>query len=219
MNLSHSRHLDTELLSAYLDREVSLREARILEAHLETCLPCRRRLDELQRTVGRLTRIERAAPPPWLAQRVRRALDAPPPTLFERFVKPMLQVARRSPIGSTLSMAVALGLIVLVASAGQQANPRAFVNFTNFPGPVDDPNWHITPTTIEVADREFVLRDDDVWVEKGLFVLQPESSITVSSPEGRALLARYRDLGYLLADGSRVMMRYQTETLELWSGT
>jgi putative zinc finger protein len=219
MNASHSRHLDTELLSAYLDREVTLRETRALEAHLETCPACRRKLDELQRTVGSLTRLERAAPPPWLDQRVRRALEAPPPSFWERFVIPLLQVPLRSPIGSTLSMAVALGIILLGASAGQQANPRAFINFTNFPGPVDDPNWLITPTTIEVADREFVLRDDDVWVEKGLFVLQPESSITVSSPEGRALLARYQDLGYLLADGSKVVMRYQTETLELWSGT
>jgi len=218
MNLGHSRHLHTDLLSAYLDREVSLREARVLEAHLETCIPCRRRLDELQRTVGSLTRLERAAPPPWLAQRVRRSLGAAPPSLWERFVKPLLQVPRRSPIASTLSMAVALGIILMGASAGQQANPWAFINFKN-PGPVDDPNWNVTPTTIEVADREFVLRDDDVWVEKGLFVLPPESSITVSSPEGRALLARYQDLGYLLADGSRVMMRYRTETLELWSGT
>jgi hypothetical protein len=217
MKLNHSRHLDTELLSAYLDREVSLREARALEAHLETCIHCRRRLDELQRTVGSLTRLERAAPPPWLGQRVRRALEAPPPSFWQRFVIPLLRVPLRSPIGSTLSMAVALGIIALVASAGQSGTPRAFVNY---PGPVDDPNWQIMPeTTIEVADREFVQRADDVWVEKGLFVLQPEASITMSSPEGRALLARYEDLRYLLADGSKVVMRYRTETLELWSGT
>ena len=47
----------------------------------------------------------------------------------------------------------------------------------------------------------------------------PQESIDARSPEGRALLARYSDLGYLLADGSRVLMRYRRgETLELRSG-
>ena len=58
----------------------------------------------------------------------------------------------------------------------------------------------------------------NVWVEQGLSEGAPAAQIDARSPQGRALLARDPDLGYLLADGSRVVMRYRRETLELRSG-
>jgi Putative zinc-finger len=222
MNLSHPKHATTELLSAYLDHEIDLVKARALEAHLETCLSCRRRLSELQSVVGSLGRLEREAPPPWLGQRVRHAMSSPRPSLWERFARPLLQVPRRSPIGSTLSMAVALGILLLGASAGEQR--RGLPGIASYPGPAPYPD-HPIPTTIVVAGRTFVLsrafplrEDEDVWVEQGLLGRRPEARVRVTSPEGRALLARYQDLGYLLADGSRVVMRYRRETLELSAG-
>ncbi len=39
------------------------------------------------------------------------------------------------------------------------------------------------------------------------------------SPAGRALLAKFSDLGVLLADGSKVVLRDNRETLELWNGS
>src|SRR6185369_14843220 len=108
--------------------------------------------------------------------------------------------------------------------------------------PKSDPDFIVTQTTSEVAGRTFVRQEDDdlwkylvydtagqtesagqertVWVEQGLTAdpAPQEKSVDARSPEGRELLARYADLGYLLADGSRVVMRYQRATLVLRRG-
>jgi anti-sigma factor RsiW len=209
------KHPDIEVLSAYLDREIDLTEARSVESHLASCAGCRSRLAGLEDVVGNLGRLEREAPPPWLAQRVRHAVRSPRPGVWERVFRPLLQLPLRAPIGSTLSMATALAAVFLIAAASGE-------RVATYPGPVAYPDPPIQ-TSIVVAGRTFLLRDDDVWVEKGLTGVlglgpQPEARIATSSPTGRALLARYSDLGYLLSDGSRVVMRYQRETLELWSG-
>jgi anti-sigma factor RsiW len=75
-------------------------------------------------------------------------------------------------------------------------------------------------TTSEVAGRVFVW-SDDVWVQRGVDAGpagQPRA-VPARSPAGRALLAKLSDLGVLLADGSRVVLRYNTETVELWNGS
>jgi hypothetical protein len=58
----------------------------------------------------------------------------------------------------------------------------------------------------------------DVWVQKGLEGEVPEFRVSAQSPQGRELLERYSDLGLLLADGSRVVLRYRLETVELSQG-
>jgi hypothetical protein len=76
-------------------------------------------------------------------------------------------------------------------------------------------------TTSEVAGRVFVL-SDDVWVQRGLDASdarRPQARVPARSPAGRALLAKFSDLEMLLADGSRVVLRYKLETLELWDGS
>ena len=129
------------------------------------------------------------------------------------------------------------------SSAGASGS-ESLTSLATYPGPVEvkeDPNFILTETTIDVAGRTFVRQEDKdlwnylvydtagqteatdrsrpVWVEQGLPPGgAPLASVDAKSPEGRALLARYRDLGYLLADGSRVVMRYQRATLELRSG-
>jgi hypothetical protein len=217
-------HLEPDLLSAYLDREVGLVEARAVEAHLSSCEPCRRRLAGMERVVGGLGSVARQAPPPWLAQQVRAVVASQPPPFWQRLGRALLQLPLQSPIGGTLSATVALACVLYMVTAGlDHGSRRGLPGIASYPGPVtfptDDPNWILRRTTSVVAGRTFVLReDDDVWVEKGLSGLRSER-INVASPEGRALLARFSDLGYLLADGSRVMIRYQRETLELWSGT
>ena len=225
-----SSHLDTELLSAYIDREVDLIAARAVEAHVADCPSCHRRLSQLRRVSISLSQLDSVAPPPWLAQRVRAAVATPPPSFWQRLSRVLLQVPLQSPVGSTLSAAVALAVVLYLGTLGAYRGERQnLLWLAGWPGPVsvpiDDPYWHLTPTTSEVAGRLFVLRgdslrgDQDVWVEQGLRGARPGERIAVSSPEGKKLLARYSDLEYLLADGSRVVMRYRQETLELWSGT
>ena len=75
-------------------------------------------------------------------------------------------------------------------------------------------------TTSEVAGRVFVW-SDDIWVQRGVDPSpagQPRA-VPARSPAGRALLAKLSDLDVLLADGSRVVLRYNTETVELWNGS
>jgi|GEM_PF-1018735 len=75
-------------------------------------------------------------------------------------------------------------------------------------------------TTSEVAGRVFVW-SDDVWVQRGVDASpagQPRT-VPARSAAGRELLAKFSDLGVLLADGSRVVLRYNYETVELWNGS
>ncbi|HYL04951.1 MAG TPA: hypothetical protein VE075_02865, partial [Thermoanaerobaculia bacterium] len=75
-------------------------------------------------------------------------------------------------------------------------------------------------TTSEVAGRVFVW-SDDVWVQRGVDA-RPAAlarAVPAGSAAGRRLLAKFAGLGMLLADGSRVVLRDDYETLELWNGS
>lgn len=78
----------------------------------------------------------------------------------------------------------------------------------------------VLPDTIsKVADREFVWREGGgVWVQRGLEGEVPEFRVSAQSPQGRELLERYSDLGFLMAEGARVVLRYRLETVELSQG-
>lgn len=52
-----NNHLDPDLLSAYLDDEVTPPERARVETHLLTCAPCREELESLRWTVGLLQRM------------------------------------------------------------------------------------------------------------------------------------------------------------------
>jgi anti-sigma factor RsiW len=75
-------------------------------------------------------------------------------------------------------------------------------------------------TTSEVAGRVFVW-SDDVWVQRGVDASRAgrARAVPARSAAGRQLLAKLSDLGVLLADGSRVVLRYNYETLEIWNGS
>jgi hypothetical protein len=71
-------------------------------------------------------------------------------------------------------------------------------------------------TTSEVAGREFVWTEAG-WVQRGLEGETPVARVDAGSPRGRELLTKYSDLEFLLADGSAVVLRYNTETVEIFS--
>jgi len=68
-------------------------------------------------------------------------------------------------------------------------------------------------TTSEVAGREFIWTDNG-WIQKGLEGQTPVTRVDAGSPQGRALLTKYSDLEFLLADGSAVVLRYNLETVD-----
>jgi hypothetical protein len=77
-----------------------------------------------------------------------------------------------------------------------------------------EPPLDLPPTTSEVAGREFVWSGDR-WIQRGLEGKKPEAHVAAASPEGRAMLSKYSDLEFLLADGTPVVLRYRLATVEL----
>jgi hypothetical protein len=248
--------VDSEMLSSYLDGELSLAEARRLDSHLAACAGCRDELDRMRRVVRGLAALSRPAPPAWLEQQVRREVvyRRQRPGFWKGLVETLRLIPLRSPIGSAAAAVAGIAFAALLATSFPDGfHPRhglpGFASFAGFPGPVDepanDPTWDPRYTTSEVAGRTFFRQEDrdvwnafvvkatgsvdqgtagddgsgrTVWVEEGLLGHKPQAHIDAASPVGRALLARYSDLGYLLEDGSRVVLLYQRKTLELRSG-
>ena len=241
-----SGHISLESLSAYLDGETGPSETRRLEAHLAACAPCGSRLEATRRLVGGL-RILRPVPPPAdlparLESRIAAAradagdrpggLDRPDGLRSLRSVRSWLWWQGLPPLHGSWSAArplVTAGLALLVAvlllqngESGGPAAPRlphAGPEFLVSEAFGDAPPV-LPQTTSEVAGRVFVW-SDDVWVQRGVDAGpagQPRA-VAARSPAGRAMLAKLSDLDVLLADGSRVVLRYNTETVELWNGS
>jgi Putative zinc-finger len=241
-----SGHISLESLSAYLDGETGPSETRRLEAHLAACAPCSSRLEATRRLVGGLLVLRPAPPPPDLpallqgriaAERAGAGdrpggLDRPDGLRSLRSVRSWLWWQGLPPLHGSWSAArplVTAGLALLVAvlllqngESGGPAAPRlphAGPEFLVSEAFGDAPPV-LPQTTSEVAGRVFVW-SDDVWVQRGVDpgpAGQPRA-VAAHSPAGRALLAKLSDLDVLLADGSRVVLRYNTETVELWNGS
>ncbi len=190
----------------------------------------------MRRLVRGLRRLEQPALPPALAERIRWQVErpAPPPAtafgawwrrLRARFEARGLD-GRYVPGLPALStpLAMALALLVSVLLFEQQSTWRRLeAGVDPRPAPefrveeaFGDPPLGLPPTTSEVAGRVFVLTGN-TWVQRGIDGGSPEARIHAHSAEGRQLLAQLSDLGVLLADGSRVVLRYNLQTLELTS--
>lgn len=226
------RHLTSEQLSAYLDGEVAFHESREIEGHLGACGDCRDRFDTLQRTVSGVWRLERAAPPPGLSTRVRAEVAAvrrPEPAFARNVVSYVFGLPNRPSLRTAAAVALPLVLSLFLFTNGMEQKaaleqslmpPPALVEVVTVE-PMANLPLFLPQTTSKVAGREFVWRElgsGDVWVQKGLEGEVPAARLSVQSPQGRELLAQYSDLGLLLADGSRVVLRYRLETVELSQG-
>lgn len=225
------RHLSSEQLSAYLDGEVAFHESREIEGHLAACAECRDSFKSMQRTVSGVWHLDRVAPPPGLSTRVRAEVAAvrrPEPTLVRTVAAYVFGLPNQKALRTAAAIALPLVLSLFLFKNGMDQKaveqnlmpPPALVEVVTVV-PVADLPLVLPQTTSKVADREFVWREvvgGDVWVQKGLEGEVPEFRVSAQSPQGRELLARYSDLGLLLADGSRVVLRYRLETVELSQG-
>ncbi|HSK75562.1 MAG TPA: anti-sigma factor [Thermoanaerobaculia bacterium] len=221
-----NRHVTTEQISAYLDKELGFVEMRQIDAHFEACPTCGARLASLRRTLQGLARVERLAPPPLVTQQLRNRIAAEsalPPSPVRR----LLRLVSGLPIQPALRTSLAMGLTLVVSlflvtngveresrnlmppvSPEPHAIVETYLGDVPFPPP---------PTTSNVAGREFLWTDKG-WVQRGLEGKRPEAMFDPGSPEGRALLTRNPEIGLLLADGPVVVvLRYNLETVELRS--
>jgi len=215
-----NRHVSTEQLSGYLDGELGYSEIRQIENHCSACAECGARLEAMQRVVSGLGRVERAAPPPALRQRIRQQVAAQPPApSFERALNAFCLVFFPIlPLRPALRTAAVMGLALVV---GGVALHHEAEGLPPTPGPGQElvtvePGAQLGQllTTSEVAGREFIWTDDG-WIQKGLEGQTPVARMDAGSPRGRALLTRYSDLQLLLEDGSSVVLRYDLETVEI----
>lgn len=224
------RHLTSEQLSAYLDGEVAFHESREIEGHLGACADCRGRFDTMQRTVSGIWRLERAAPPPGLATRVRAEVAAarrPEPAFGRNVVAYVFGLPNRPSLRTAAAVALPLVLSLFLFTNGMEQKaglepammpPPALVEVVTVEPSADLPPF-LPLTTSKVAGREFVWREvGDVWVQKGLEGEVPATRLSAQSPQGRELLAQHSEIGLLLAEGSRVVLRYRLETVELSQG-
>jgi hypothetical protein len=222
-------HVSADGLSTYLDGEMGARASRRVEEHLAGCGACQERLEGLRTTVQGLRRLERVAPPAAIGERVRRAVARQPtPSRFWSRVRASLSFdgglpALSTPLAMVLAVFVSLLLVEHQASWLGSQTPWSVAERWSAPAP--RPEFRVVAefgeeplvlpqTTSEVAGRVFVLTDDG-WVQRGLDGSAPAARVNVQSAQGRRLLAQLSDLGVLLADGSRVVLRYQLRTLEL----
>jgi hypothetical protein len=226
------RHLSSEQLSTYLDGEVAFHESREIEGHLAACAECNSRFEAMQRTVSVVWHLDRVAPPPGLSTRVRAevaAVSRPEPTLARTVAAFIFGLPNQRSLRTAAAIALPLVLSQFLFTNGMEQKAGMEQNLMPRPAlvevvtvePMADLPLAFPQTISKVAGREFVWREvvgGDVWVQKGLEGEVPEFRLSAQSPQGRELLARYSDLGLLLADGSRVVLRYRLETVELSQG-
>jgi anti-sigma factor RsiW len=212
-----NRHVSTEQLSAYLDSEIGFAEVRQVEAHCSACAECGARLVSMRRVVSGLGRVERAAPPAALRQQIRRQVIAQPPAhgfrrAFDSFRLLLFPIQPALRTGVVMGLALVVGLFSLnqADSLGPMPGRPGQEVVTVLAGAQNSQ----VLTTSEVAGREFIWTDNG-WIQRGLEGQTPVTRVDAGSPQGRALLTKYSDLEFLLADGSAVVLRYNLETVEI----
>lgn len=201
---AHAAHVDRDLLSAYLDRELPAREQARVEDHLAHCPGCRARLDGLARVVGALARLERAAPPPSLAQRVERraAVESARLGRFEGIEARLSTFAPQSPLLVAFTLTIALAAILYLFSLWA-AGAREPVSL--HPAPAAAARGLIERVeTRPVAGRELVRRGDE-WREVAVLERAPERTIDAGSDAAAELLARHPWLAELAEEGRTVV--------------
>jgi hypothetical protein len=221
-------HIRDEVLSAYLDGEVESGRERSIENHVASCLTCRKRLAGMRGIALELRRAPRLAPPPDLAEQVRRrAMQQPLPGTFEGLWTFLAGLPFQPATRTLMAMGLALAIGVSLFGIEREERPGLFrtappaldekeavPNVTVSMGPEPAMTDVQRPTTSRVANRDFVVLSE-VFVQEGLEGSEPESRVDMRSPEGRAVLTKLPGISLFLEAGYRVVLRYNWETVEL----
>lgn len=230
MTLAES-HLDSELLSAYLDEEVESKERPEIEDHLQSCLDCRRHLEGLRRVTDSLHRLERASPPPILDAAIQRHI------VLERRsglsglwqANDRLRGALSSHVATMFALVFALAVILYLFSSAverrSQQEPILVPVLETAPAPVgatdlskESPAGEALSDTVSVGSRTFDRRANGWW-QRGLSHSVGDGSdprtIAGDSAEARALFADEPRLERLLADGGALVLELEGAVVEI----
>ena len=204
-------HPTLEVLSAHLDGELSRLESTRVRRHLDEYVPCRRELEGLRRTVGRLRELERAAPSDLLETRVRRqvAVESDARSLADRFELRRFRLPVQSSTLLTFALVVAFAVMLFVFAEAVERQRTATIPVELSSGPERE-----SATSVPVATEW-------IWVE-GRW--SPESVADVASrldfavrrgsPEWEELLRHHPELGSLPgADGAVLVRLHEDERL------
>ncbi|HEX6202714.1 MAG TPA: zf-HC2 domain-containing protein [Thermoanaerobaculia bacterium] len=212
-------HLDRDLLSAYLDRELPAREAARVEEHVAACPGCRARLDGLARVVGALARLERAAPPPSLAQHVERrvALEVDRRGWVADVERRLSTFAPQSPLLVGFTLTIALAVILYLFTVWAATPQRSDVSLR--PAPAEAARSLLDRVEgRRLGGRELIRRGDE-WREVSALDAVPERTVALGGEEAAELVARHPWLAELIAEGATVVFRDGDEVVELRPAT
>jgi anti-sigma factor RsiW len=178
-----SAHPAVELLSGYLDAEVSPAELRRVEGHLSDCSECRRTVAGLRAVAEGVRRLEAVAPPATLAEsverRVRRVELAEPrgARLEENLRRWMAQPV----LAPAFAIILALGAIVYLFAFGVARDESRGTRLVIASAPPEEP---------AVAETGPAGR---VVAEGSAEVVEPPASISLESEDpARSRVARQR---------------------------
>lgn len=189
---------ETDLLSAYLDGELPAAEERAVEKHLAVCGGCRAELEGLRAVVERLHGLQRATPPPVLAEAVARrvAMEPRPRGLLGRVEAALRRLPIEPATLVTFGVVVALAAILALFLAGIEESER--------PAGFDEEGVALEVRSVIVGGRHFD-RDGALWRERGAG--EPEATLPAGSPEARAILAEAPPLRRLLDSSEGLVLR------------
>lgn len=167
-------HVNTELLSAYLDEELTDRENEKVEEHLEACEACTARLDGMRKVVSHMRHFERMAPPSTLDQMVARriALAGEPRSLLDRLEDQLTIFQGQSYTFMMFCVIIALSVITFMFAHTLQEQRNIPVVFEDgspaFVQKESAEDFSVEPVeSVEMAGRTLERRDAG-WAERGI---------------------------------------------------
>lgn len=211
-----SQHSSVEQLSDYLDERLDEPGRLRLEEHLAQCRECRQRLAGMRRVVQGLERLERTAPPPYLAQQVEQQirLEVGSEGLVEKVERRLGMLMAQPSMLPTFALVVALAAIVYLFAYGLERHQGRGIPVVLEPPAVDV--GQEAPENRVIGGRVFA-RHQGGWREMGSAGAAPTMTVDLSTPAAAAeWLERHPELELLSRElDGRVVLRLEDEWVEV----
>lgn len=201
-----NRHATAEDLSAYIDQELEPPRLRLVKDHLETCEPCRRKLQGLRGVQHQLHRLEQVAPPPLLAGDIQRRVRLEPRHrgLFENLEDRLRRLPEQGTMLVVFASVFALAMIGYLFTEGVQRHAGRTSVIVPSAGTVIETD---TERPIAEVDGRRFEQIDGGWRELGLPTDAERVTLRAGTPEGDEVLARHPKLVSLLSGSIQVVLR------------